>query len=162
MRHLSLAAAILIAFCWMVLTPGLARAEWPTQAGLGLHLSQNEESGLNFVRKYDPEGGNKKEDQNALSFSAARPGYWFEDCPWLGLASEYSVLQPFEENEQSLETSIDADTDFNPLSSFILFRYRNWHFEPFMGIGPTLIISEFGSEKPNSLNNMFLGFFYIF
>jgi hypothetical protein len=162
MRHLSLAAAILIAFCLVFLIPGPAAGEWPTQAGLGLHLSQNEESGLTFARKYDPEGGNKKEDQNALSSSMGRPGYWFEDCPWLGLASESSVLQPFAENEQSLESSIDADTDFDLLSSFILFRCRNWQFEPFMGIGPTLIISEFGSEKPNSANNMFLGFFYIF
>jgi hypothetical protein len=162
MKRLSPATATVVTVCLMFLTPGLAAAEWPTQSGFGLHPSQNLETGLRFPKRYALYNVVTDGNQNALSSSAGRPGYWFADFPWLGLAPESCVLNVFEEDEDKLATSIDADTDFDPLSSFILFRYRNWKLEPFVGIGPSLIFYDLGRERPNSLNHMFLGVFYSF
>lgn len=161
MQRINFLAAIFIIFALMLLAPpDTTKAEWPTQSETRLHLSRSEESGLSFSRRYFHINGIK--DQDALSSFAGQPAYWFEDLPWLGLASESSVLPTFEGSEERLDTSTDADTDFNPFSSFILFRYQSWRFEPFLGIGPTLITSELGIENRDSLNRMYLGFFYSF
>jgi len=86
-------------------------------------------------------------------------GYWFEDIPWLGITSETSLPAPDEVNS---EASIDADTDFDPLNSFILFRFPEGSFQPFVAVGPTLLISDFDSKNINSLNHLFMGFHYSF
>ena len=91
--------------------------------------------------------------------STTEMGYWFEDVPWLGVTSETSVSAT---NEVNSETSIDADTDFDPSNSFILFRYQDGPFQPFVGVGPTLIISDFGSKNIDSIHHLFMGFHYTF
>ena len=93
--------------------------------------------------------------------SSAEMGYWFEEVPWLGVTSETSLSTT---NEVSSETGIDADADadFDPLNSFILLRYPNGPFQPFVGVGPTLLISDFSTSKINSLHHLFMGFQYTF
>ena len=91
--------------------------------------------------------------------SDGRLSPWSEKITWLGFAAEGSVWQ---EDGKDLETSIDADTDSNPMSSFVLIRNPNWRIQPFVGIGPTLIISERGKHKADSLNHIFTGIYYNF
>ena len=84
---------------------------------------------------------------------------WYEKFPWLGFAAEGAVWQ---EVGKDLETSIDADTDFDPMASPVLLRNPNWRIQPFVVIGPTVIISQRGKHKVDSLNHIFTGIYYSF
>jgi len=89
----------------------------------------------------------------------APPGSYHHVIPWLGIAAEAPLLQPDEQNQ---EISIDADTHFDPLSGFLLLRYPNGRLQPFVGIGPTLFVSDLRNDTVDSLRHIFMGIYYSF
>jgi hypothetical protein len=160
MQRLKLFIAALIVIALAMLTPGLAMSWLDINPDFWSNLSENETLTLRF-------SGSSSKADTAMSdeyFDIDSPattemGYWLEDIPWLGVTSETSLSST---NKVNSETSIDADTDFDPSDSFILLRYADGPFQPFVGVGPTLLISDFGSKNINSVHHLFMGFNYTF
>jgi hypothetical protein len=140
--------------------PGLAMSELDLTTNLWSDLSENEVLAFRFSAA-DSQADRATSDEyfDTDSPSSTEMGYWFEDIPWLGVTSETSSSPP---NEVNSESSIDADTDFDPLNSFILFRFPEGSFQPFVGVGPTLLMSDFGSKNIDSIQHLFMGFHYSF
>ena len=160
MQRLKRFIAILIITGLTIFTPLLAMSELDINSDLWSDLSEEEVLALGFSG-FDSKADTTISDEyfDTDSPSSTEMGYWFEDIPWLGVTSETSVSGT---NEVNSETSIDADTDFDPLNSFILFRYQDGPLQPFVGVGPTLIISDFGSKNIDSIHHLFMGFHYSF
>ena len=149
--------AVLIITGLTVFTPSLAMSELDMNTYPWASPSRSEALAFRFANIDSRPDTTEYLDTD--SPSSAEMGYWFEEVPWLGVTSETSLSTT---NEVSLETGIDADADFDPLSSFILLRYPNGPFQPFVGVGPTLLISDFSTSKINSLHHLFMGFQYTF
>jgi len=160
MQRLKRFMAILIITGLTIFTPVLAMSELDINSDLWSDLSEDEVLALGFSG-FDSKADTTISDEyfDTDSPSSTETGYWLEDIPWLGVTSETSVSGT---NEVNSETSIDADTDFDPLNSFILFRYQDGPFQPFVGVGPTLLISDFGSKNIDSIQHLFMGFQYSF
>ena len=157
-KRLSLPLMILMVLAFALMAPSLATAELYADSGLDLRIPENEELELHFSILY--------EDTDLMYFNDAsynsydeQLGYWFEDIPWLGIASEAPLLQS---DEQDQGTSIEADTNFDPFSGFLLLRYPNGRLQPFVGIGPTFFISDLRSDTVDSLRHIFMGISYSF
>jgi len=157
-KQLSLPLVILMVLVFALLAPSLATAELYADSGLDLRITENEELELHFSILYEDTDPMHTNDASYNSYDE-QLGYWFEDIPWLGIAAEAPLLQP---DEQDQETSIEADTNFDPLSGFLLFRYPNGSLQPFVGIGPTLFISDLRSDTVDSLRHIFMGISYSF
>jgi hypothetical protein len=160
MQRIKLFIAVLIIAGLAIFTPGLAMSELDVNSDLWSNSSENEIFTLRFsdpTSKSDTTISEEHFDNEWASGTAM--GFWFEDIPWLGVASETSVSAPDEVNS---EASTEADTDFDPLNSFIMLRYPEGSFQPFVAVGPTLLVSEFGSRNIDSLNHLFMGFHYSF
>ena len=151
--------AVLVLTGLAVLTPTLAMSELGMNTYPWSNVSQSEVLALRFANI--DSRADTAEYLDTDSPSSPETGYWFEEVPWLGVTSETSLSTT---NEVSSETGIDADADadFDPLNSFILLRYPNGPFQPFVGVGPTLLISDFSTSKINSLHHLFMGFQYTF
>jgi len=160
MKRLKRLIAFFIMTAMILCTPGLGMSELDIKSDLRSDLFEDEVLALNFSG-FDSKADTTISDEyfDTESPSSTETGYWFEDIPWLGITSETSVSGT---NEVNSETSIDADTDFDPSNSFILFRYQDGPFQPFVGVGPTLIISDFGSKNIDSIQHLFMGFQYSF
>ena len=157
-KRLSLPLMILMVLAFALMAPSLATAELYADSGLDLRIPENEELELHFSILY--------EDTDLMYFNDAsynsydeQLGYWFEDIPWLGIASEAPLLQS---DEQDQGTSIEADTNFDPFSGFLLLRYPNGRLQPFVGIGPTFFVSDLRSDTVDSLRHIFMGISYSF
>ncbi len=157
-KRLSLPLVIVMVLVFALMAPSLATAELYADSGLDLRIPENEELELHFSILY--------EDTDLMYFNDAsynsydeQLGYWFEDIPWLGIASEAPLLQS---DEQDQGTSIEADTNFDPFSGFLLLRYPNGRLQPFVGIGPTFFISDLRSDTVDSLRHIFMGISYSF
>ncbi|MGB6929089.1 MAG: hypothetical protein WBH05_07695 [Syntrophobacteria bacterium] len=157
-KRLSLPLMILMVLAFALMASSLATAELYADSGLYLRIPENEELELHFSILY--------EDTDLMYFNDAsynsydeQLGYWFEDIPWLGIASEAPLLQS---DEQDQGTSIEADTNFDPFSGFLLLRYPNGRLQPFVGIGPTFFISDLRSDTVDSLRHIFMGISYSF
>ena len=157
-KQLSLPLVILMVLVFALLAPSLATAELYADSGLDLRITENEELELHFSILYEDTDLMHTNDASYNSYDE-QLGYWFEDIPWLGIAAEAPLLQP---DEQDQETSIEADTNFDPLSGFLLLRYPNGRLQPFVGIGPTLFISDLRSDTADSLRHIFMGISYSF
>ena len=157
-KRLSLPLVILMVLVFALMAPSLATAELYADSGLDLRIPENEELELHFSILYEDTDLMHTNDASYNSYDE-QLGYWFEDIPWLGIASEAPLLQP---DEQDQETSIAADTNFDPLSGFLLFRYPNGRLQPFVGIGPTLFVSNLRSDTIDSLRHIFMGISYSF
>jgi hypothetical protein len=142
----------------ILFTPALGVSELHINNDLWADLSENEASALRFSA-LDSEADTTTSDDYLDLATSSEMGYWLEDIPWLGVTSETSMLG---NNEINSETSIEGDTDFDPMNSFILFRYQDGPLQPFIGVGPTLIISDFGSKNIDSIHHLFMGFHYSF
>jgi hypothetical protein len=142
-----------------MLTPALAMSWLDINPDLWSNLSENETLTLHFSTS-PPKADTAMSDQyfDIDSSATTEMGYWFEDVPWLGVTSETSLSST---NKVNSETSIDAGTDFDPSDSFILLRYADGPFQPFVGVGPTLL-SDFVSKNINSVYHLFMGFNYTF
>jgi len=160
MKRLKRLIAFFIMTAMILCTPGLGMSELDIKSDLWSDLSEDEVLALGFSG-FDSKADTTISDEyfDTYSPSSTEMGYWLEDIPWLGVTSETSVSGT---NEVNSETSIDADTDFDPLNSFILFRYQDGPFQPFVGVGPTLLISDFGSKNIDSIQHLFMGFQYSF
>ncbi len=160
MQRVKRLIAVLIITSWTIFTPVLAMSELDINTDLWSNLSENEVLALRFSG-FDSRADTTISDEylDTDSPSSTEMGYWFEDIPWLGVTSETSLSGT---NEVNSETSIDADTDFDPLNSFILFRYHDGPLQPFVGVGPTLLISDFGGKNIDSVHHLFMGFHYTF
>ena len=157
-KRLSLPLVILMVLVFALMAPSLATAELYADSGLDLRIPENEELELHFSILYEDTDLMHTNDASYNSYDE-QLGYWFEDIPWLGIASEAPLLQP---DEQDQETSIAADTNFDPLSGFLLLRYPNGRLQPFVGIGPTLFVSDLSSDTVDSLRHIFMGISYSF
>ena len=158
-RRLSLSLTILIVSVFALMAPNLATAELYTDSGLDLRIPENQELELHFSTLYEDTDLMHFNDASYYSYDE-QLGYWFEDMPWLGIAAEAPLLlQPDEQNQ---DISINADTNFDPLSGFLLLRYPNGRLQPFVGIGPTLFISDLRSDTVDSLHHIFMGIYYSF
>ena len=157
-KQLSLPLVILMVLVFALLAPSLATAELYADSGLDLRIPENEESELHFSILYEDTDLIRTNGASYNSYDE-QLGYWLEDIPWLGIAAEAPLLQP---DEQDQETSIEADTNLDPLSGFLLFRYPNGNLQPFVGIGPTLFVSDLRSDTVDSLRHIFMGISYSF
>ena len=149
--------AVLIIAGLTILTPGLGITELDINTDLWSNLAEDQVSAFRFT------GFDSMEDASEYissdSPSDTEMGYWFEDIPWLGITAEAFLPTT---NEVNGEAGIEAETDFDARNSFILFRYPDGPIRPFVGIGPTLLISDFGSKNIDSIQNLFMGFHYSF
>jgi hypothetical protein len=160
MQRLKRCTAVFIITGLILFIPGLGMSELRIESDLWSDLSENEVLTLRFSRSDSKAVTTTTEDHyNADSASSSEMGYWLEDIPWLGVTSETSLRG---NNETTSETSIDANTDFDSLNSFILFRYQDGPLQPFVGVGPTLLISDFTSKNIDSIHHLFMGFHYSF
>ena len=157
-KRLSLSLTILLVSALALMAPNLATAELYTDSGFDLRISEKENLELHFSTLYEDSDLMYSDDASYNSYEE-QLGYWFEDIPWLGIASEAPLLQPDEQNQ---DISIDADTNFDPLSGFVLLRYPDGQFQPFVGIGPTLFISDFRHDSVDSIRHLFMGIYYSF
>jgi len=160
MQRIKRFIAVLIISGLTIFTPVLAMSQLNINTDLWSNLFENEVSASRFS-DFDSKADTTTSDDhyNPDSASSSEVGYWLEDIPWLGVTPETSFLVNKETNS---ETSIDADTDFDPLNSFILFRYQDGPLQPFVGVGPTLLISDFANKNINSVQHLFMGFDYSF
>jgi hypothetical protein len=157
-KRLSFSLLIALVLTFALMAPSLAAAELYTDSGLDFRIPENEELELHFSTLYEDADRMRANDPSHISYDE-QLGYWFEDIPWLGIASEAPLLQPDEQNQ---EISIDADTHFDPLSGFLLLRYPNGRLQPFVGIGPTLFVSDLRNDTVDSLRHIFMGLYYSF
>ena len=158
-KRLSLPLTILMVTVLTLTAPNLATAELQTDSGLDdVRIPENEELEFHFSTSYEDSDLMYSDDASHNSYEE-QLGYWFEDIPWLGIASEAPLLQSDEQNQ---EISIDAYTNFDPLSGFVLLRYPNGQFQPFVGIGPTLFFSELRNDTVDSIRHIFMGIHYSF
>ena len=157
-KRLSLSLVIVMVLVFALLAPSLATAELYADSGLDLRIPENEELELHFSILYEDTDLMHTNDASYNSYDE-QLGYWFEDIPWLGIASEAPLLQP---DEQDQGTSIEADTNFDPFSGLLLLRYPNGRLQPFVGIGPTLFVSDLRSDTVDSLRHIFMGISYSF
>ena len=157
-KRLSLPLMILMVLAFALMAPSLATSELYADSGLDLRIPKNEELELHFSILYEDTDLMHSNDASYNSYDE-QLGYWFEDIPWLGIASEAPLLQS---DEQDQGTSIEADTNFDPFSGFLLLRYPNGRLQPFVGIGPTFFISDLRSDTVDSLRHIFMGISYSF
>ena len=161
MQRIKRFIAVFFVIALILLTPALGVSELHINSDLWLDLSENEVSDVRFSGFDSSQADTTKShdyyDTDLASISEM--GYWLEDIPWLGVTSETSLMG---NDETNLETSIDADTGFDPLNSFILFRYQEGPLQPFVGVGPTLIFSDVASKNIDSIHHLFMGFHYSF
>ena len=157
-KRLGLSLVVLLVLAFALVVPSLAIAELNTDSGLDFWMAENEELELHFSTLYEDTDLMHSNDA-PYNTNDEQLGYWFEDIPWLGIAAEAPLLQPDEQNQ---EISIDADTNFDPLSGFLLLRYPNGRLQPYVGIGPTLFISDLRNDTVDSLHHIFMGIYYSF
>jgi|GEM_PF-2397174 len=157
-KRLSLPLMILMVLAFALMASSLATAELYADSGLDLRIPENEELELHFSILYEDTDLMHSNDASYNSYDE-QLGYWFEDIPWLGIASEAPLLQS---DEQDQGTSIEADTNFDPFSGFLLLRYPNGRLQPFVGIGPTFFVSDLRSDTVDSLRHIFMGISYSF
>jgi hypothetical protein len=152
--------AVLIITGLTIFTPVLAMSQLDINTDLRPDLFENQVLDSRFS-DFDSQADTTTSDDYSKADSASRSEmrYWLEDIPWLGVTGETSFLV---NNETNSETSIDTDTDFDPLNSFILFRYHDGPLQPFVGVGPSLLISDFANKNINSVQHLFMGFDYSF
>ena len=160
MHKLKRFIAVFFMIALILFTPGLGISELHINSDFWSDLSENEVLDLRFSG-FDSQADSTASDDyyDADPASSSEMGCWSEDIPWLGVTTETSLM---DNDETNSETSIDADTDFDPLNSFILFRYQDGPLQPFVGIGPTLIFRDFGSKNIDSVHHLFMGFHYTF
>jgi hypothetical protein len=157
-KRLRLSLTILMVFAIAHMIPNLASAELYTDSDLDLQIYENEELELHFSTLYEDTDLMHFNDTPSSSYYEQR-GYWFEDIPWLGIATEAPLLERDEHNQ---DISIDEDSNFDPLSGFLMLRYPNGQLQPYVGIGPTLLVSDLRSDTGDSLRHIFMGFYYSF
>ena len=157
MQRIKRFIAVFIIAGLTIFTPSFAISELDINTDLWSNLAEDQVSAFRFT------GFDSMEDANEYvssdSPSDTEMGYWFEDIPWLGITAEAFLPTT---NEVNGEAGIEAETDFDARNSFILFRYPDGPIRPFVGIGPTLLISDFGSKNIDSIQNLFMGFHYSF
>ena len=156
--RLSLCLTILMVSVLALMAPNLATAELYADSGIDVRIYQNEVLELHFSTLHEDSDLMYSDDASYNSYEE-QLGYWFEDIPWLEIASEAPLLQPDEQNQ---DISMDADTNFDPLSGFVLLRYPDRQFQPFVGIGPTLFISDMRHDTVDSIRHIFTGIYYSF
>ena len=160
MQKVKLFLAALIITALTIITPGRALSELDINPDSWSNLSENEVLTLNFSSPFSEADTTISDESLAADApSTTEMGYWFKDLPWLGFTAETSLSST---NEAISETDIEADTDFDPLKSLILLRYAHGSFQPFVGVGPGLLISDFASRNINSVHHLFMGFNYTF
>ena len=157
-KRLGLSLTILMVFVLALMTSNLASAELYTDNGLDVRIYENEELELHFSPLYEDTDQMHFNDTPYSSYYEQR-GYWFEDIPWLGIATEAPLLEGDQHNQ---DISMDEDSNFDPLSGFLMLRYPNGRLQPFVGIGPTLFVSDLRSDTVDSLRHLFMGFYYSF
>ena len=157
-KRLSLSLTILLVSVFALMAPSLATAELYTDSGFNLRIPEKEDLEFHFSALYEDSYLMHSDDAFYNSYDEQR-GYWFEDIPWLGIASEAPLLRLDEKNQ---DISIDEDTNLDPLSGFLLLRYPNGRLQPFVGIGPTLFVSDLRSDTVDSLRHLFMGIHYSF
>ena len=157
-KWLNLSLTILMVSVFALMAPSLATAELYTDSGLDLLIPENEDLELHFSTLYEDSDLMYSDDASYNSYDQ-QLGYWFEDIAWLGITSEAPLLRLDEKNQ---DISIDEDINFDPLSGFLLLRYPNGRLQPFVGIGPTLFVSDLRNDTIDSLRHIFMGISYSF
>ena len=157
-KRLRLSRVILLVVAFALISPRLTTAGLYSDNGFDFHIPKTTELELHFSTLYEDAEPIYSDEACGNSYDE-QLGYWFEDIPWLGIAAEAPLLEPDDQNQ---EISLDADTNFDPLSGFILLRYPNGQFQPFLGIGPTLFVSDLRNDAIDSLRHIFMGIYYSF
>ncbi len=160
MLRFRLCAVASVVFGLTLLAADLAKSELPTSTDPELAIAQPQELELHFSTIEVKLNANTEDGESETSRALdSHVGYWFKDVAWLGVASEAPLLG---RDREDSDMSRDADTNFNPMSSFLLFRYPNGDLQPFIGIGPTRIISDLSNTDSDLLQHIFMGLSYRF
>ena len=155
-----LLAVTATAFCFILIIPTTATAQWTGQSEFGSSLKQGHKKKWGFSHSDDDSSPTTWVlYYPGPSTSKKRLGYWFASAPWLGFASE-EVLFP--SDVEGMKSSRDEDTGLFPLTGLLMFRYPIGGFQPYIGIGPSIMSSGDGLQQIDILDSVFLGFSYTF
>jgi hypothetical protein len=137
---------------FMLLMPSCALGEWFGDIYLGMHSSQADDMSIKFngatVKTYP--------DSDTGSIFGGRIGYWFESCPWLGLAADASVS---EIDFDDIDNKVFSVVSFSTLLMVRLSLKSSEEFpkgriQPYFGVGPGFFfggMSEFIPEVPSTV-----------
>ena len=154
----SLIAVIASVCCLTLIVPATVTAQTSGREGFGSSLKQGQEMHWGFSHAdNDPSA---RDIYYPGSYPASdRTGYWFKSLPWLGFASEETI---FPRDVEGVDISTDEDTNTYPLTGLLMFRYPLGRFQPYLGIGPTLMSSGDGLQQMDILDSLYIGFSYTF
>jgi hypothetical protein len=91
-KWLSLSLTILMVSVFALMAPSLATAELYTDSGFYLRTPENRDLELHFSTFYEDSDLMYTDGASYNSYDE-QLGYWFEDIPWLGIASEAPLLR---------------------------------------------------------------------
>jgi len=129
----------------LVVGPVRAKAEPFVDLGVGGAFTQN----ANFKDQ-----GTRAKFEFKDSFSvSARGGYWLEGLPWVGAALSVSYFQP-DTKRLGQPPAEDADLAVIPISLLVMVRdpNPNGHFQPYLGLGPSVFIADLSSPKGSGVS----------
>ena len=141
MRISKLTVTVMV-FALLVFTPKFATAEWFTDLYVGYGFTQDDNTTLSS----DGTSVTEKIDYDNAFIFGYRVGYYFKSIPFLGLALEGSYFEPSPDLDGE-----KADLTLIPVSALVFLRaplftseeYPNGKFQPYIGIGPSLFISDY-------------------
>ena len=136
---------------FLLLIPNYALGEWFGDIYLGMHSSKADDMSIKFngvtVKTY--------QDSDTGSIFGGRIGYWFESCPWLGLAADASVSEiDFDDIDHKVFSVVSFSTLLMVrLSLKSSKEFPKGRIQPYLGVGPGFFfggMSEFIPEVPST------------
>jgi opacity protein-like surface antigen len=144
---------LLLVFCFLLIFPALARAEWCFDIYGGQSTTRDANVDAE-VSSFDIFGSSSQSHTEKVGFDPSftmgtRLGYWFDKLPWLGVSLDLSYFKA--EGEK-------AESDVIPLSLLLMLRlplfksekFPNGRIQPYGAIGPGLFFSHSRADfRPN-------------
>lgn len=156
----SLIAVTATVCCLTLIIPATATAQVNGRAGFGSSLRRGQEMHWGFSHADDANDPIAPDLHYPGSYNSSdSASYWFKSIPWLGFTSEETL---FPREVERVEGGTDEDINNYPLTGLLMFRYPLGRFQPYLGIGPTLVSSGDGLQQMDILDSLYLGFSYTF
>ena len=156
----SLIAVIATVCCLTLIIPATVTAQSNKRAGFGSSFKRGQEMHWGFSHSNDDIDHSARDLYYPGSYTSSEgPGYWFKSIPWLLFASEETI---FPRAVEGVNGGTDEDINSYPLTGLLMFRYPLGRFQPYLGIGPTLVSSGDGLQQMDILDSVFLGLSYTF
>jgi len=156
----SLISVIATVCCLTLIIPATVTAQSNGRAGFGSLFKRGQEMHWGFSHSDNDNDPTARDLYYPGSYTSSDgKGYWFKSIPWLGFASEETL---FPRDVEGVNGGTDEEISIYPLTGLLMFRYPMGRFQPYLGIGPTLVSSGVGLQQMDILDSVFLGFSYTF